>query len=69
MPKKPLRAQVYKSKKRGRFRVTWLDDAQEDLRRMVVVTLRWQWIGVVGKRQEVLEVRITLGCSPKEEEE
>ena len=36
MPKKFLRAQVYKSRKRRRSRMRWLDDMLENLRRMDV---------------------------------
>ena len=36
MPDNNLRAQVYKSRKRGRPKIRWLDDMLDDLRRMDV---------------------------------
>jgi hypothetical protein len=34
MPKRVMREQIYTRKKRGRPKVRWLDDVQEDLREM-----------------------------------
>ena len=53
MSKKILRAQVCKSRKRGRRRIRWLDEVLKDLKRMDVrmlgITPRWQWTGDFGE--------------------
>ena len=67
MPKKILSAQVYKSRKKDRPWIRWLDDVLEDLRRMDVKHLR-EWTGGIGE-DCFWKPGFTLGCNAKEKEE
>ena len=58
MPKKRLRAQVYKRRQRGQPMIRWLDDVLEDLRRMDVSGYTEITMDRRHGRRLVLEVRV-----------
>ena len=68
MQKKILRVQVYKSRKRGRHRIRWLDNVFEDLTRIDVRCYTEMAMDKTLEKICVWKPGLTLGYSAKEED-
>jgi hypothetical protein len=68
MPKRVMRENIYTKRRRGRPKVRWLDDVQEDLQAMVIEGWRrkaqdrdlWRRIAQEAKTHEGLQRQVAV---------
>jgi hypothetical protein len=63
MPKRMLKGRLYSKRRKGRPRMSWLDDVESDLKKMEVKGWKEKMRDIEQCRLVVGRPRLTQGCS------